>query len=72
MRAAFAPTSLRPTRETERRSTRLPDPAAAMRTTTSSLKPNQNVVSVASMRPSAGLPATTSQPSSAAALSAAS
>ncbi len=51
MRAALAPTSLPPTRDTERTSMRLPAPSASTRITTSSLKPNHNVVSVASMRP---------------------
>ena len=53
MRLALVPTSLSPTRDTERTSTRLPAPFASTRITTSSLKPNQNVVSVASMRPAA-------------------
>ena len=46
---------VRPTRETLRTSTRLPLPSGRMRTTTSSLKPNQRVVSVASMRPGGGV-----------------
>ena len=45
MRFAFAPTSLSPTRETLRTSTRLPAPSGRTRTTMSSLKPNQRVVS---------------------------
>ena len=69
MRAAFAPTSLRPTRDFERTSMRLPAPAGAMRTTTSSLKPNQRVVATASMRPALAS-ASTSRPIARAAASA--
>ena len=47
MRLAFVPTSLRPTRDTERTSTRVPLPHGITRTTTSSSNPNQRVVSVA-------------------------
>lgn len=47
MRAALAPTSLRPMRDLERMSRRLPSLAGSMRITTSSLKPNQKVVAVA-------------------------
>ena len=67
MRAAFAPTSLRPTRDFERTSMRLPAPAGVMRTTTSSLKPNQRVVWVASMRPCPRSTSTISHPMSRAA-----
>jgi len=63
MRSALAPRSLRPTRETERVSTRLLSSAGVTRTTMSSLKPNQRVVSVASSRPSPGPAAGISQPS---------
>ena len=51
MRRALVPISLRPMRDTERTSTRVPAPQGVSRTTTSSLNPNQRVVSVASMRP---------------------
>src|SRR5207244_11947036 len=52
MRAAFAPTSLFPTRDLERMSTTaLSAPRGVTRMTTSSLKPNHAVVAVASMRP---------------------
>ncbi len=70
IRRALVPTSLRPTRDTERTSTRVPPPAGVRRITTSSLKPNQNVVSVASMRPAAGSTCTISHPASRAAASA--
>ena len=50
MRAAFVPTSLPPTRETERTSTRVPPPSGSSRTTTSSLNPNQLVVAVGKAR----------------------
>src|SRR5437667_12148854 len=54
MRAAFAPTSLRPTRDLERMSTTaLSAPRGVTRITTSSLNPNQCVVAVASIRPAA-------------------
>ena len=43
MRAALVPVSLLPTLETERTSIRLPVPSGVMRTTMSSMKPNQNV-----------------------------
>ena len=62
MRRAFVPTSLLPTRETLRTSTRLPCPSGRMRTTTSSLKPNHPVVAVASTRPAAESAATMAQP----------
>jgi len=62
VRIAFAPTSLSPTRETLRTSTRLPPPASGRtRTTMSSLKPNHRVVAVASMRPAGVSDATISQ-----------
>src|SRR6185369_1272042 len=61
-RAAFAPISPPPTRDSDRTSTRLPFSCGCTRTTTSSLKPNQKVVSVASMRPPAGSDATRSHP----------
>ncbi len=64
IRLALVPTSLRPTRETERTSIRLPWPAAAMRMTMSSLNPNQKVVSVASIRPSPGFELTIVHPMS--------
>ena len=51
IRLAFVPASPPPTRESDRTSTRLPLSAGFIRTTTSSLKPYQNVVSVASIRP---------------------
>src|SRR2546427_12990245 len=52
MRAAFAPTSLRPTRDLERMSTTaLSAPRRVTRITMSSLNPNQRVVAVASIRP---------------------
>ena len=54
MRRALTPRSLRPTREAERTSMRLPFGAGLTRTTMSSVKPNQRVVSLASSRPSAG------------------
>ena len=63
MRRAFAPRSPCPTRETLRTSTKLPPSAGRMRTTTSSLKPNQNVVAVPSTWPFSGSLATTSRPS---------
>jgi hypothetical protein len=43
----LVPTSLWPTRDTDRTSTRLPASAAVTRTTTSSLNPNHVVVAVA-------------------------
>ena len=55
---ALVPTSLLPTRETERTSTRLPTDDGLRRTTTSSLNPNQDVVSVASIRNDVGSDAT--------------
>ena len=70
MRFAFSPRSLSPTREALRTSTRLPPSTARTRTTTSSLKPNQAVVAVASMRPFAGSESAISQPSARAASSA--
>ena len=70
MRAAFAPTSLFPTRETERMSRREPPFCDVMRITMSSLKPYQKVVSVASIRPAFDYAATISQPSSRATASA--
>jgi hypothetical protein len=60
MRFAFVPTSPPPTRESDRTFTRRPPSAGLSRMTTSSLKPNQNVVSVASIRPAAGSAATKS------------
>ena len=63
MRRALTPKSDSPSRLLERMSMRLPlVPSARMRTTMSSWKPNQSVVSTASRRPSAGARATTSQP----------
>src|ERR1700730_2136774 len=50
IRAALTPRSLRPWREAERTSMRLPEPASATRTTTSSVKPIQKLCSLASMR----------------------
>jgi hypothetical protein len=47
MRRALTPRSLRPTREAERTSMRLPFGAGLTRTTISSVKPNQRVVSLA-------------------------
>lgn len=70
MRFALAPTSLRPTRDLERTSTRLPAPAGAMRITTSSLKPNQRVVATASILPAFSSLPTISQPSACAAAAA--
>ena len=67
MRAAFLPRSPWPRRETERTSIRLPPAVRVTRTTMSSLNPNQIVVSVASIRPSAGTAATICQPRSRAA-----
>ena len=63
MRRALAPRSLRPTRESERTSMRLAGPSGVMRTTTSSLKPKNSVVAVASMRSACGSAATIFQPS---------
>jgi hypothetical protein len=52
MRAALAPTSLRPIRNTERMSSQLPNGLPALiRMTISSVKPNQRVLSVASIQP---------------------
>ena len=62
MRRALTPRSLRPTREAERTSMRLPFGAGLTRTTMSSVKPNQRVVSLASSLPSAGTAATMRQP----------
>ena len=70
MRRAFAPTSLRPTRDFERTSMRLPAPEGAMRTTMSSLKPNQRVVAIASMWPALSSAATISSSMARAAASA--
>ena len=70
MRRALTPRSLRPTREAERTSMRLPFGAGVTRTTMSSVKPNQRVVSLASRRPSAGAAATMRQPIERAAASA--
>src|SRR5882757_9762114 len=50
MRAALTPRSLRPWRDAERTSMRLPESAAATRTTISSVKPIQKLCSLASMR----------------------
>ena len=50
MRAALTPRSLRPWRDAERTSMRLPESAAATRTTMSSVKPIQKLCSLASMR----------------------
>jgi len=52
MRAAFAPTSLRPTRETDRISMRLLPAKAVILITISSVNPNQKELSVGSIRPS--------------------
>ncbi len=71
MRPALVPTSLPPTRDTERMSIRLPPACSRTRITTSSLKPNQRVVSVASIRPCPGSTATISHPMALAACSAA-
>ena len=62
MRRALTPRSDSPSRLLERMSTLLPAPSGRMRTTMSSRKPNQALVATASMRPSAGARATTSQP----------
>ena len=62
IRAAFAPISLRPTRDTERTSIALPLPSATTRTTTSSLNPNHAVVAVASTNPALGSTLATSNP----------
>jgi hypothetical protein len=70
MRAALAPTSLLPTRDTERTSTRAIPDAGITRITTSSLNPHQPVIAVASMRPSSRSAATISHPISRAARSA--
>ncbi len=51
MRLALMPTSLPPTRDLDRISTRLPVSVGVTRITTSSTKPNQKDVSLASMRP---------------------
>src|SRR3972149_4479892 len=65
---AFVPTSLLPTRDTERTSTLVPRSCGvngvmgAMRMTMSSLKTNQKVVSVASILPVPGSESTTRQP----------
>ena len=70
MRAAFAPPSLRPRRDLERTSMRLPAPKGAMRTTMSSLNPNQRVVATASMRPASSSALTISKSMARAAASA--
>ena len=62
MRRALTPRSDSPSRLFDRMSTLLPVPSARMRMTMSSRKPNQALVATASMRPSAGARATTSQP----------
>jgi len=49
----LTPKSPRPTRDTERMSTRLPVSAAAIRITMSSVKPNQRLRWLASIRPAA-------------------
>ena len=49
-------------RDSDRTSTRLPPAAGRTRTTMSSSKPNQNVVSVASIRPAASSVSTSVQP----------
>src|SRR5947207_3897218 len=67
---ALVPTSLLPTRETDRTSIREPAGEFVSRTTTSSLKPNQAVVSVASIRSDLGSAATISHPMSFAACNA--
>jgi len=66
-RLAFSPASPRPTRETERMSIRLPCPSGRTRITTSSLNPNQPVVAVPSILPSAGSVAMRFRPSASAA-----
>ena len=48
MQAALTPRSLRPWRDAERTSMRLPESAAATRTTMSSVKPIQKLCSLAS------------------------
>jgi len=50
MRAALTPRSLRPRRDAERTSMRLPESASATRTTMSSVKPIQKLCSLASIR----------------------
>src|SRR5713226_6542 len=67
---ALVPTSLLPTRETDLTSIRQPAGDFVSRTTTSSLKPNQAVVSVASIRSDLGSAATISHPMSLAACNA--
>ena len=62
MRSALVPMSLTPTRDTLRTSIRAPWGCGRTRTATSSLKPNQNVVAVASIKPSGGCSATISIP----------
>ena len=62
MRLALRPRSPAPVRAVERTSTRVPAPHGVSRITTSSVKPNQRVVSVASMRPLDLSAVTISQP----------
>src|ERR1700738_2484728 len=54
MRAALTPRSLRPWRDAERTSMRLPESASATRTTMSSVKPIQKLCTLASMRRAVG------------------
>src|SRR5438105_2047321 len=70
MRCALVPRSLRPTRDFERTSRRLPASMALTRMAMSSLKPNHLVVSTASMVPAPLSRPTTSQPMASAAASA--
>ena len=58
----MTPKSLRPRREDERKSMRLPEPDAVTRITMSSVKPNQRLLSLASIRPAASSAATIVHP----------